>query len=57
MDIKTVLDIITTVGFPIACCIILFIQNNKMSETLNKLSETLSLMNDRILDIERKLDK
>ena len=41
MDIQTVSTFISTVGFPIAACIALYLQNVKMSEALN--NNTLAL--------------
>lgn len=34
MDIQTVSTFISTVGFPIAACVALYLQNAKMSEAL-----------------------
>lgn len=36
-----VLSAINTVGFPIVCVIVLFIQNNKMNVTIGELTKTL----------------
>ena len=52
---KEIIEIISSLGFPIFCCIVLFIQNNTLSKSIQKLSETLSLMNERLLDIEKKV--
>lgn len=49
------ISLITQVGFPIACCTVLFIQNNEMQKTLSQLSTTLALLADRLLDIEAKM--
>lgn len=49
------IELISQVGFPIACCVILFIQNNSMQKTLSELTTTLSLMNERLEDIEEKV--
>lgn len=35
MDINVIMTAISTVGFPIVCCIAMFVQNNKMSEAVN----------------------
>ena len=42
MDLNTALSAISTVGFPIVCCGVLFYQNNKLSETLGELKDTLT---------------
>lgn len=41
MDVQTVSTFISTVGFPIAACVALYLQNVKMSEALN--NNTLAL--------------
>lgn len=38
---EDVLSAINTVGFPIVCVIVLFIQNNKMNTTIGELNQTL----------------
>ena len=47
-----VIQLISNVGFPIACCIILFNQQNKLTNTLHDISATMSLMSARLDDIE-----
>lgn len=52
-------DIMTMIGngfFPIVCCGIMFWQNGKLQETLQKMSETMVLLTEKIADIERKID-
>lgn len=51
--IEMITSLISNVGFPIACCIVLFRQNSKFTETitanteaLNKLAEKIERMND-----------
>jgi hypothetical protein len=41
MDVQSISTFISTVGFPIAACIALYLQNVKMSEALN--NNTLAL--------------
>lgn len=41
MDVQAISTFISTVGFPIAACIALYLQNVKMSEALN--NNTLAL--------------
>lgn len=52
-----IVQLISNVGFPIACCIILFYQQNKLTTTLNEISKTMSLMSARMDDIEDSLKK
>ena len=42
MDFNTIKEAITTIGFPIVCCIVLFNQNNKLTQTIGELKETLT---------------
>ena len=55
MDITTFSQLIGSVGFPIAACCVMFIQNNKLQQTLSDLSKTLLSMNERISDIENHI--
>ena len=41
MDFNGIMQAISTVGFPIVCCGVLFYQNNKLTETINELKVTL----------------
>lgn len=42
MDFNAIMQAISTVGFPIVCCGVLFYQNNKLTETINDLKVTLT---------------
>ena len=42
MDFSTIMSAISTVGFPIVCCGVLFYQNNKLVETITNLKETIA---------------
>ena len=42
MDLSAVMSAISTVGFPIVCCGVLFYQNNKLVETITNLKETIA---------------
>lgn len=46
MDFSTITQLITSVGFPIAACVALYIQINKQSEQhkeeMNKITEALN---------------
>lgn len=54
---ESIVQLISNVGFPIACCIVLFLQQNKLTTTLSEISNTMSLMNQRMDDIEDVLKK
>lgn len=58
MDVNSVITIISTVGFPIAVCLILFFyiykRQEKTDETISKLTETI---NNNTLVIQRLIDK
>lgn len=50
-----IMQVVTNVGFPIACCFILFKQNGKLSDTLSQLNATLQVINTRLDCIEDTL--
>lgn len=50
-------SLISNVGFPIACCVVLFIQQNKLSQTLTDLTVTLNGINQRLDNIENNVIK
>lgn len=54
---EQVIQLISNVGFPIACCIILFMQQNKLTNTLHDISSTMSVMSARLDDIENSIRK
>ena len=56
MDIIEISQIVSTVGFPIAACIVMFYQNGKLQKTLTDFVATLQKMNDRMDSIEDKLE-
>lgn len=41
MDFNDIMQAISTVGFPIVCCGVLFYQNSKLTETISDLKSTL----------------
>lgn len=57
MDVDALVTIISTVGFPIAACCVMFMQNNKLQDTLKDISVTMQKMADAIDDMEKKNDK
>ena len=54
---EQIIQLISNVGFPIACCIILFMQQNKLTQTLHDISSTMSVMSARLDDIENAVRK
>ena len=47
-----IVQMISSVGFPIVACLFMFKQNNDLQKTLNEISQTMVLMNERIKSIE-----
>lgn len=56
MDVNALITVISTVGFPIAACCVMFMQNNKLQDTLKDISVTMQKMADAIDDMEKKND-
>lgn len=55
MDVSTVTEFINGVGFPIAACVILFIQNGKLQKTLTDISVTMQSLTERITNMEDRI--
>lgn len=55
MDIQAIGQFISSVGFPIACCIFLFRQNSKFQEILNENTQTLKKLWDKMDDISSRI--
>lgn len=53
MDANTLITAISTVGFPIAACCVMFVQNNKLQDTLKDICVTMQKMADAIDDLEK----
>ena len=51
-----VTNLITNVGFPIACCVVLFYNNSEFTEALNNLNVTLKEISTRIENLEDKME-
>lgn len=42
MDFNAIIQAVSSVGFPIVACGVLFYQNNKLTETITNLKETIA---------------
>ena len=56
MDANTFITAISTVGFPIAACCVMFMQNNKLQDTLKDICVTMQKMADNLDDLEKTKD-
>lgn len=52
-----IVNMISNVGFPIACCVVMFINNGKFTEALNNLNVTLKEISTRMDNLEDKFNK
>lgn len=52
---QDIVNLITNVGFPIACCIVLFMEQKRLVKTLGELTTTLNVINSRLDNIEDAL--
>ena len=52
--VYVIAELVTKVGFPIACCCVLFTQNNKLQDTLKDISVTMQKMADEISDLDKR---
>lgn len=57
MNVTELTQVISTVGFPIAACCVMFYQNSKMQETLHEVTLTMQSLVDKIESIESKVDR
>lgn len=55
--VNLIAELVTKVGFPIACCCVLFTQNNKLQDTLKDISVTMQKMADEISDLDKRNKK
>ena len=50
--VETITQLISGVGFPIACCCVLFKHNGELQNTLTEISNTLQTLSERIRNLE-----
>lgn len=55
MQVEAISTLITSVGFPIACCCVMFYQNSKLQETLHEVTLTMQKLVDKIESIEAQM--
>lgn len=48
MDFNAIITAVSTVGFPIVCCGVLFIQNNKLRDTVEENTKAIISLSDYI---------
>lgn len=53
---EVIINMIGSVGFPIVACLYMFKLFNDLQKTLAELNVSLTVMNERISQIETKLD-
>ncbi len=54
MEVNEIITIISTVGFPIFACCVMFYQNNSLQKTLGDIQLTMQKMADSLDDLEGK---
>lgn len=54
---EEITTLISNVGFPIACCVVLFYNNSKFTDALNSLNVTLKEISTRIEKLEDSINK
>lgn len=58
MEAATILEIISTVGFPIACCVAMFLQQNKITENhKNEMSEMKNAIDNNTIALTKLIEK
>ena len=57
MDFNAIITAISTVGFPIVCCGVLFVQNNKLRDTVEENTKAVISLTDYIKYSNNKEEK
>ena len=52
MDLTQMTQLISNVGFPIACCCVMFYQNSKLQQTLQEITVTMQSLVTKVNEIE-----
>lgn len=55
--LQEIATLVSSVGFPIAACVVMFMQNDKLQKTLNEIATTMAILTERVKDIESKIDE
>lgn len=55
MDLTQMTQLISNVGFPIACCCVMFYQNSKLQQTLQEITVTMQSLVTKVNEIEYNL--
>lgn len=56
MDFSTIVSAVSSVGFPIVCCFVLFTQNNKLRDTVEENTRAVISLTDYIKLKDNKED-
>lgn len=56
MDINDIMQAVSTVGFPIVCCGVLFVQNDKLRSTLEENTKAILSLTEYIKTHDKKED-
>lgn len=56
MDFNAIIAAVSTVGFPIVCCGVLFVQNNKLRDTVEENTKAVISLTDYIKFKDKKED-
>lgn len=57
MEINEIITVISTVGFPIFACCVMFWQNNNLQKTLSDIQLTMQKMADNIATLDERVDR
>ena len=57
MDYTELVNLIGSLGFPIVCCIVLFRQNNKLTDTLHAIQLNLQSLATGFSQLNNKIDE
>ena len=57
MELEAIAQLIGSVGFPIAACCVMWMQNDKLQKTLADIAIAMQKMADEMDDIENRLER